>query len=176
MRTFKHYVLLKENAVVNIEDVAKDLQFKPTSKKKLAYRYVNPDQSKPKLTMPPMSYTVVDHDRPIATVTADGLETTNTAQKNDIVMSGPNGEMYVIKSAKFAKLYSGQVGGPVTTEQTPRMVAAYDGPDEVMFKAPWGTDMVLKPGDYLVKEGEGQYYRIAKEEYEQTYNPPGKVG
>ena len=176
MRTFKDYVLLKENAIINIEDVAKALEFKPTSKKKLTYRYVNVDQSKANLTMPPMSYIVVDNERPIATVTADGLETTNTAQKNDIVMSGPSGEMYVIKAAKFGKLYSGQTGGPVTTEQTPRMVALYDGTDEVMFKAPWGQDMVLKPGDYLVKEGEGQYYRIAKQEYEQTYNPPGKIG
>lgn len=36
--------------------------------------------------------------------------------------------------------------------------------------------MVLKPGDYLVKEDEGKYYRIAKKEYEMTYNPPGKIG
>ena len=34
--------------------------------------------------------------------------------------------------------------------------------------------MVLKPGDYLVKDGDAGYYRIAKVEYEQTYNPPGK--
>jgi hypothetical protein len=34
--------------------------------------------------------------------------------------------------------------------------------------------MVLKPGDFLVKEDEGKYYRIAAFEYNQTYNPPGK--
>jgi hypothetical protein len=34
--------------------------------------------------------------------------------------------------------------------------------------------MVLKPNDYLVKDGDQGYYRIAKVEYEQTYNQPGK--
>jgi hypothetical protein len=53
------------------------------------------------------------------------------------------------------------------------MVAEYTGKEPVTFKASWGEDMILKPGDYLVKEGEGAYYRIAKKEYEQTYNPPG---
>lgn len=29
---------------------------------------------------------------------------------------------------------------------------------------------------YLVKEVEGKFYRIAKHEYEQTYNQPGQQG
>ena len=91
-------------------------------------------------------------------------------------MSGPNREQYVIKSAKFPKLYQGQIGGPIHSEQSPRNVAVYNGKEQVNFAAPWGENMVLKPGDYLVKEAEGKYYRVAKQEYEQTYNPPGKVG
>jgi len=127
--------------------------------------------------MPPLSYAVSDKQQPVVTVTADGIETLtpNTAEPNDIIMSGPSKEKYVIKAAKFPKLYSGQIGGPITVEQSPRMVAVYTGPDTVRFKASFGADMVLKPNDYLVKDGEG-YYRIAKDEYEQTYNPPGKVG
>ena len=34
--------------------------------------------------------------------------------------------------------------------------------------------MILKPGDYIVKETDSSgYYRIAKKEYEETYNIPG---
>ena len=171
MRRFVEWVVLRET--VDIEAVASGLEFKPTSKKKLIYNFVQSDKN-----MPAMTYTVAQEQKPVVTVTADGKETPepNIAEVNDIIMSGPSQEQYVIKAAKFPKLYSGQVGGPVTTEQSPRMVAVYTGQDTVMFKAPWGEDMVLKPNDYLVKEAEGKYYRIAKLEYEQTYNPPGKVG
>jgi hypothetical protein len=31
--------------------------------------------------------------------------------------------------------------------------------------------MIAEPGDYLVKEGEGKYYRIEKEVFDMTYNP-----
>jgi hypothetical protein len=46
----------------------------------------------------------------------------------------------------------------------------------VTFTAPWGESMILKPGDYLVKDGDAGYYRIAKLEYDQTYNQPGSNG
>jgi hypothetical protein len=89
-------------------------------------------------------------------------------------MSGPSGETYVLKAAKFSKLYQGSIGETVVPEQNPRMVALYDGDQVINFMAPWGENMVLKPGDYLVKDGDSGYYRIAKVEYEQTYNPPGQ--
>ena len=41
----------------------------------------------------------------------------------------------------------------------------------ITFKAPWGEDMILKRGDYLVKDGDQGYYRIAQKEYDETYNP-----
>jgi hypothetical protein len=177
MRSFHDYFMLRESngepASADINTIAAGLNFVPTSKKKLVYRFVATPEN-----MPPMSYTVAEKSQPVVTVTADGKETPkpNVAEVNDIIMSGPSQEQYVIKSAKFPKLYTGQIGGPVTVEQSPRMVAVYTGPDTVMFKASFGADMVLKPNDYLVKEGDGKYYRIAKLEYEQTYNPPGKVG
>jgi hypothetical protein len=124
--------------------------------------------------MPPMSYGVNDkEDLRVVTMTSDGKETENTAKDGDVIMSGPSSEKYVIKSSKFSKMYEGNMGEDVTPEQSPRMVAEYLGTEPITFKASWGEDMVLKPGDYLVKEGEGAYYRIAKKEYEQTYNPPG---
>ena len=160
-----------QTAQSEIDQIASQLQFQPTSKKKLTYQYVESTDN-----MPAMSYTVAQQQMPVVTNTADGKETQNTAEPNDIIMSGPSREQYVIKAAKFPKLYVGQLGGPIHPEQSPRNVSLYTGNKPVTFTASWGESMVLKPGDYLVKEGEGKYYRIAKHEYELTYNAPGKVG
>lgn len=155
----------------DINQIASQLQFQPTSKKKLMYQYSQSTEN-----MPPMSYTVAQQQMPVVTTTADGKETQNTAEPNDVIMSGPSSEQYVVKAAKFPKLYQGQMGGPVHPEQGPINVALYTGNQPITFTASWGESMVLKPGDYLVKEDEGKYYRIAKHEHEQTYNAPGKVG
>jgi len=161
----------QQQAPQDINQIASQIQFQPTSKKKLNYQPAQDFNN-----MPAMSYVVAQQQTPVVTVTSDGKETQNTAEPNDIIMSGPSGEKYVIKSAKFPKLYAGQIGGPVHPEQNPRNVGVYYGSAPITFTAPWGESMVLKPGDYLVKEDEGKFYRIAKKEYEATYNPPGKVG
>jgi hypothetical protein len=167
---FKEWFGLENSQTVDINQIASQMQFLPTSKKKLTYQFVQDVNN-----MQPMTYAVAQQQTPISTITSDGKETQNTAEPNDIIISGPSGEKYVVKSAKFLKLYTGQVGGPVYPEQNPRNVAIYNGQETISFTAPWGENMVLKPGDYLVKEGEGKYYRIAKKEYEMTYNPPGKI-
>lgn len=156
---------------VDINQIASQMQFQPTSKKKLMYQFAQDVNN-----MQPMSYAIAQQQMPVVTITSDGKETQNTAEPNDIIISGPSGEKYVIKAAKFPKLYVGQIGGPIHPEQSPRNVAIYNGQFPINFTASWGENMVLKPGDYLVKEDEGKYYRIAKAEYEMTYNPPGKVG
>jgi len=158
-----------EPAGVDINSIASSMNFLPTTKKKLTYNFANSTSD-----MPPMSYAVANEQEEVVTATMDGKETKNTAMPDDIIMSGPSKERYVVKAAKFPKLYSGTIGSPVIPEQSPRQVALYSGKEAVNFKAPWGEDMVLKPGDYLVKEAEGKYYRIAKHEYEITYSQPGK--
>lgn len=171
---FRKYIdIICENAEqpVDITQVASNLEFLPTKKQPKQYKFVKngvPGQ------MPSMTYTVATKEQPVVTVTSDGKETQNVAMEGDIIMSGPSKENYVVKAAKFPKLYQGEVGQTVMPEQSPRMVAAYNGNQQVTFTAPWGESMVLKPGDYLVKDGDQGYYRIAKLEYEQTYNPPGQ--
>jgi hypothetical protein len=172
-RFFRKYIdILNEGTEsVDINSIASQLKFLPTKKQAKQYKFVkdgSPGQ------MPPMTYTVATKEQPVVTITSDGKETQNVAAPNDIIMSGPSKENYVIKSTKFPKLYQGEIGGVVVPEQGPRMVALYTGQQPVTFTAPWGESMVLKPGDYLVKDGDAGYYRIAKVEYEQTYNPPGK--
>ena len=162
--------LTNEEATSNIDSVAKDLSFLPTRKKELRYSFVNGgEQGK----MPPMTYTKLGSDQTVVTHTKDGKETQKAAKAGDIMMSGPSRENYAIDAAKFPKLYQGNLGDAVIPEQHPRMVATYDG-EPITFTAPWGESMVLKPGDYLVKDGDAGYYRIAKVEYEATYNQPGK--
>lgn len=168
---FRKYLdIINENAV-DITQIASQLDFLPTHKQAKQYKFVK-DGVPGK--MPPMTYTVSAQEQPVVTVTSDGKETQNVATQGDIIMSGPSKENYVVKSAKFPKLYQGQIGQTVIPEQGPRLVALYTGQQPVSFTAPWGESMVLKPGDYLVKDGDQGYYRIAKVEYEQTYNPPGK--
>jgi hypothetical protein len=158
----------------SIDDVVKGVEFKPTTKKPIRYNPSDDVSTQEDLdNMSPMSFAInTTENLPVITITADGKETENTAQVGDIIMSGPSGEKYVIKQEKFDKLYTDGPDGTKIPDQSPRKVAQYTGDEEVTFKAPWGQDMVLKPGDYLVKDNEG-YYRIAKQEYEETYNPPG---
>lgn len=168
MDTF--YKWIENQNVVDIEQIARQMQFLPTTKKKLTYHF-----SEDVNDMEPMSYGIVKQQMPVVTTTSDGKETHNIAEPDDIILSGPSKEKYVIKPAKFSKLYVGKIGHPIHPEQSPRNVAVYTGQTQITFIAPWGEPMLLKPGDYLVKEAEGKYYRVAKKEYEITYNPPGKV-
>jgi hypothetical protein len=158
-------IYLQENATT-LEDILPALQWKQTTKQPHRYEYAQDVNN-----MSPMSYAVAKEQQTIVTHTADGKETQNVAAPDDVVMSGPSGEQYVVKAAKFPKLYAGKIGGVVTPEQSPRTEARVNMIDQpIMFKAPWGEDMVLKPGDYLVKDGDQGYYRIAQLEYDKTYN------
>jgi hypothetical protein len=167
----RKYLNIISEQVVDIDQVASQLTFLPTKKQAKQYKFVNNGEPG---SMPAMTYTIATTEIPVVTYTSDGKETQNVAQPDDIIMSGPSKENYVVKAAKFPKLYQGQIGKTVVPEQSPRMVALYSGNEVVNFVAPWGENMVLKPGDYVVKDGDQGYYRIAKAEYEQTYNQPGK--
>jgi len=151
---------------VDIKEVASKLRFYPVTKKAINYQFIQngePNQ------MPALSYTQVSKQQNVDTMTSDGKETQNVANVGDILLSGPSKENYVIKADKFKKLYKGEIGQTVTPEQNERLVAMYPGPVEISFMASWGEQMICKPGDYLVKDGE-HYYRIAKVEFEKTYN------
>lgn len=117
-----------------------------------------------------MSYTVVEKERVVVTVTADGVGTKSTALPGDAIMSGPSGELYVVWSGKFTTLYEGTPGSTVVPDQSPRRVTRYTGGRPCGLHGPVGEGRVVKPGDYRVADGDG-FYRIAREEYEKTYDP-----
>ena len=158
----------------DINVVASKLVFKPTTKLPLEYTYI-PDVMNDLPNMPRMSYGVNTRGPGrLNTFTSDDddKETRNTTMvQGDIIMSGPSEEQYVIKGDKFNKLYTGGIGNTIIPEQSPRMVALYTG-EPMSFTAPWGDSMIIKPGDWLVKDGDKSYYRIAKKEFKQTYNVP----
>lgn len=167
MKTFYEMLEILENQTMDIDQIASQLQFLPTTKKKLIYQYVESEDN-----MPAMTYTVAKQEKLLQTPLDNSQK---QVKVNDIIMSGPSRENYSVDAAKFPKLYTGQIGGPIYPEQTPRNVAYYNGKETIQFSPSWGGTMTLEPGDYLVKEAEGKYYRIAKKEYEMTYNRPGKI-
>jgi hypothetical protein len=161
MKSFNEYVILKESRVtVDINEIAKDLKFVRTTKKKLMYKYVDSDQN-----MPPLSYTVSKNQ----TLHTPLDQSTRQVKEGDILMSGPKGEVYSPSAKKFATDYVGEIGGTVYPEQSERIVAQYNG-EPITFVPSWGGTMIADPGDYIVKEGDGKYYRIEKEVFDITYN------
>ena len=165
---------------VDIQQVATQLKFLPTHKKDLTYTQLTVNVTPENINqMPALSFGVAEQDFILETVTEDGHETTKPVKAGDYVVSGPSKEKYSPgNEQKFIKNYPIEAGpGKRKPDiKSVRMVAVYTGNQPVSFTAPWGTPMTLKPNDYLVQEpdAEGKYYRIAKFEYEQTYNPPGR--
>ena len=153
-------------------NILASLDYTPVKKKKLVYKYYDLEEGMA-ARMPKLTYGVnPDSSKVVITVLPDGKETKNVASQGDIIVSGVSGEKYVIRAEKFSKLYVGKIGEDVYPEQGERMVARYEGQSAVSFRAPWGEDMILKNGDYVVREKDGSgFYRIAKAEFEKTYNP-----
>lgn len=145
------------------------MTFTPIRKRPIIYRMVI---NMPINDMPPFTYThnSIDGLR-VDTYTADGrLETTNTANSGDVIMCGPSKEKYVLKASKFNKMYTlVDTAGVVIPEQSPRLVCEYTGDDEISFMAPWGENMILTKGDFVVKKSETEYYRIGRKEFMKTY-------
>ena len=103
-------------------------------------------------------------------------ETINTCNPGDIVITGIDGEKYVIPPHKLPNNYN-LVDNVLVTRQHPRQVASITktllrklGLKEMIeFTASWGEVMILKAGDYLVKEDTDKYYRIEGKIFKKTY-------
>ena len=164
--------------LADINYVADFLRFRPTTKKDLTYNQFPEQITQDNINkMPALSYGQSNESFLLETRTADGLETTKQVNVGDYIISGPSKEKYNIGGReKLLKNYPIDAGNGARRPDTKavRMVAQFRGQFTVKFTAPWGESMILKPYDYLVKEGPGQYYRIAEFEYKQTYNEPGK--
>lgn len=168
--------MMNFNSYLNEEfsafSVLASLNYKTTRKKKLKYTFYDLEEGMV-TRMPKLTYGVnPDSAKTVITILPDGKETKNIANIGDIIVSGISGEKYVIRAEMFSRLYVGKIGETVTPEQSERTVAHYTGTKTITFTAPWGENMILKTGDYVVRESDkASYYRIAKAEFEKTYEP-----
>lgn len=178
-RKYSDLIVEAEN-LTDINQVAAGLKFLPTHKKDLTYSPFNEPVDQANInSMPALSFGKSGEQFQLETVTEDGHETVKAVSVGDVIVSGPSKEKYNIgPEAKLVKNYPIEAGNGSRKPDinAVRMVAKYTGSQPVSFTAPWGSPMTLKPDDYLVQEPgtQDQFYRVARYEYEQTYNQPGQ--
>ena len=120
----------------------------------------------------------------IATITDDGIETTNTARAGDYIVKNQTGagEMYILGRDNFKKRYSyikrsgggfseyRSTGKIIGVEMNAKLLKWLGTPDEFKFRAPWGEAMIVKKDDFLVTPLDfSEVYRIARKEFFETY-------
>lgn len=113
----------------------------------------------------------------VVTITGDGKETENTANDNDYVVRNHTAaqELYIISDAKlrsrYKKLDTGEKDGWEVWQAVGDCVAIEHTGETIYFVAPWGEEMVVKPGDMLVTlpPKMDEVYRIARKEFFETY-------
>lgn len=120
----------------------------------------------------------------IFTITADGLETKNTASIGDYIVRNTTDarEMYIVKASKFEKryVYSSSleeewsiykaIGKIKAIKIDEDLITKLGVEDEFYFMAPWGQKMIVKNGDYMVSPLDySETYRIAEKEFFETY-------
>lgn len=113
----------------------------------------------------------------IETWTADGLETTNFANKFDFVLKNLQTEYqeeYIVSEEMFFKRYKFfYFTDDVHAVYIPtgKVLAAIYFGEDTSFIANWGRPMALKSGDFLVSPYPGlkEIYRIAAKEFFETY-------
>jgi len=120
----------------------------------------------------------------IVTVTSDGVETKNTAEKGDWLVENQTSvkESYLIKAETFVKKYTmlHSLGDGWGCYRPVGEIYAYNvsttdlgkfGALEMMeFQAPWKESIVVRLGDFLVAPvDKSEIYRVARKEFIETY-------
>lgn len=104
----------------------------------------------------------------VTTVLADGhTETKNAAMAGDYVVTGVNGEQYVIKESVLEKKYDHIEGTHYRTK--PVEVQGFFAKSDCYFKASWGETMHMRTGDFIVCNSPEDVYGIAQKEFYATY-------
>lgn len=122
-----------------------------------------------KFTMHP--YRVCEKQERIETVLNGQVETANTAEPGDYIVTGLIGEQYVVKPEVFTKRYE-IVGGGLAKAVGEGYAIQWTG-SEFTFTAPWDDTetMICLPGDYLMSPNEDftGVYRIEQTQFLNTY-------
>ena len=106
-------------------------------------------------------------EQEVITTIGDHEETRNIASVGDAIVTGDQGERYVIKADKFEKLYEVDKKDP-ELYSSKGVVQGVVLEEDIEFEAPWGETMRMHAGDTMVKNGE-DIYGIEKQAFESTY-------
>lgn len=112
----------------------------------------------------------------IKTYTKDGLETTNTVVEPSYIVKNTTDakEEYAVTKSKFEKRYKfikkenkeWSVFQPIGEIKAIKV----KNDDTFFIIAPWGEEMIVKKGDFLVSPLDySEVYRIANKEFFETY-------
>lgn len=113
-------------------------------------------------------------DEFIETFTKDGKETQNTTVAGDVIVKNPGGEIYVIKPEQLERRYIplDNYDGEWREYKAIGVVSACMWEESTIeFIASWDQPMVIKHGDMLATNDSKTLYRIARQEFEETYEP-----
>ncbi len=120
----------------------------------------------------------------VITVTSDGVETKNTAERGDWLVENQTSakERYLIKAETFAAKYTlmdslgngwgcyRPVGEVYACKVTDEDIEKLGGSGAAEFQAPWRRSIVIKTGDFLVMPvNKTEIYRVARKEFIETY-------
>lgn len=117
-------------------------------------------------------------------IAGEGKETrSKPAEPGDMVVRNrclaTGSEEYLVSAKKFAVRYGGPYGGsdaegwreyrPIAPEMFYFIVDESEG--DFVFTAPWGEDMIAKPGDAIVRNPDepADTYRVSARTFECTY-------
>lgn len=122
----------------------------------------------------------------VVTLTSDGIETQNTAEKGDWLVENQTSakERYLVKPETFEKKYSlmhslgdgwgcyRPIGKIYAINVSESDLVNFGAKTVLEFQAPWKESIVVKPEDFLVISlDKSEIYRIAKKEFSETYEP-----
>lgn len=99
--------------------------------------------------------------------TIQTLEGPVNYKKGFYIMTGPKGERYPITPESFKKLKVDNGDGTASPIAIPKRVKVADHSGVV--NTSWGENLNYKPGDFIVRHGEGSYGVIQPDIFKQTY-------
>lgn len=108
----------------------------------------------------------------INTKTSDGLDETKNIgikdEKGELgwVVTNPGGEEYIVSNDEFSQSYT-----QVTTDEyvKGKPVITMKLEDDIAFNAPWGEEMKIQAGGYLIINGKDDIYGIQEVSFNETY-------
>jgi hypothetical protein len=103
------------------------------------------------------------------------VETYYVANEGDMVLTGANGEEYVVGKTKFHRLYEEtDKPGTYKAKGVVKAVRVPAGTPYFHFRAPWGEQHLVHEGDYIATSQADNFdpekcFRIRKSVFEATY-------